>query len=256
MPDTPASPKAARLASPSWLDTRLVLGVLLVLVSVVVGARVLSSADRSYRVYVATHDIAAGVTLEDDDFRAEEVRLDVAQVNRLVPVSADGPPVGRTSVRPLTAGDLVLRSSLEERRNFDLRQFTLNIEPGHAPPDLQDGEQVDVYVTPEEDGGAAPTAPSAAPNLSTTGIRKVLSGIAVESAGGGGDSALGGGSEAVPVVLLLVPRDVLPMVTAVAQGRIDLVRVYGKPAPPLQPTTGGSPAASATPSPGVSPAGR
>ncbi len=253
MPDMPASPKAARLASPSWLDTRLVLGVLLVLVSVVVGARVLSSADRSYRVYVATHDIAAGVTLTGDDFREEEVRLEVAQVNRLVPVTADGPPSGRTSVRPLTAGDLVLRSSLEERRNFDLRQFTLNVEPGHAPPDLRAGEQVDVYVTPEEEGAASSgTGSSPTPSATGTGIRLVLRGIAVESTGSTGDSALSGGADSVPVVLLLVPRDVLPMVTAVAQGRIDLVRVYGKPAPPLQPTTAGSP----SPGPSSTPAGR
>src|SRR5687768_14738118 len=38
----PPSPTARRLALPRWLDTRLVLGVLLVLVSVLVGARVLS----------------------------------------------------------------------------------------------------------------------------------------------------------------------------------------------------------------------
>lgn len=245
MPDTPASPKAARLASPSWLDTRLVLGVLLVLVSVVVGARVLSSADRSYRVYVVAHDLAAGVTLTADDFREESVRLDVRQVDRLVPVTAEGPPTGRTSLVPLAAGDLVLRSSLEERRAFDLRQFTVNIEPGHAPPDLRAGEQVDVYVTPQEDGGG----PSPSPGATGSGVRLVLRGIAVESTGGG-DSALGGGADAVPVVLLLVPRDVLPMVTAVAQGRLDLVRVYGKPAPALTPTTSG------TPSPSASPAGR
>ncbi len=47
MSDAPGSPKAGRLATPGWVDGRLVLGVLLVLVSVVVGARVLSAADRS-----------------------------------------------------------------------------------------------------------------------------------------------------------------------------------------------------------------
>lgn len=50
MTEVPTSPAARRLASPRWLDGRLVLGVLLVLASVLVGARLLSSADRSQQV--------------------------------------------------------------------------------------------------------------------------------------------------------------------------------------------------------------
>src|SRR4051794_35749108 len=41
-----ASPAATRLSLPRWLDARIALGVLLVLLSVVAGARVFASADR------------------------------------------------------------------------------------------------------------------------------------------------------------------------------------------------------------------
>ncbi|MEO6204316.1 MAG: SAF domain-containing protein, partial [Mycobacteriales bacterium] len=73
--DPPASPRASRLAAPGWLDTRLVLGVLLVLASVVVGARVLSSADRSQTVWVLTRDLAPGAELTSDDLTVARVRL-------------------------------------------------------------------------------------------------------------------------------------------------------------------------------------
>ena len=75
MSDAPGSPKAARLGSPSWLDGRLVLGVLLVLVSVLVGAKLLASADTSQQVWVATHDLAPGTVLASGDLQTGRVRL-------------------------------------------------------------------------------------------------------------------------------------------------------------------------------------
>ena len=51
MTDVPGSPAASRLTSPSWRDSRLILGVLLILVSVLVGAKVLSGADVSQQVW-------------------------------------------------------------------------------------------------------------------------------------------------------------------------------------------------------------
>ena len=161
MSDLPASPKAARLASPSWLDTRLVLGVLLVLVSVVVGARVLSSADRSSTVLVAQRDIAVGTTLVAGDLVRERVRLDDGQVDRrLLEADDDDAYVGFVTRRPLDAREFVPLAALRRAGDVDERQFALNVEPGHAPPDLAGGDTVDVYVTPEDDAGGAAPAPT------------------------------------------------------------------------------------------------
>jgi hypothetical protein len=245
VPDTPASPKADRLTVPSWLDTRLVLGILLVLVSVVVGAKVLSSADRSATVFAAVRDLEPGATLHDGDLVAQEVRLDPAQVRRLVPVPADGrPPSGYVALRGITAGDLLLRSALVDERGTDLRQFTLNVEPGHAPPDLRGNQLVDVYVTPEVAGGA-PLATGASPSpgraLSGPGSRLVLAAVAVASAPVAGGFS---GRQDQAVVLNVAPRDVLTLVRAVAEGEVDLVRqLGGRPAPAAVPTAG--PAATA-----------
>lgn len=248
MSDLPASPKAARLASPSWLDTRLVLGVLLVLVSVVVGAQVLSSADRSSAVLVATRDIAVGTTLVPGDLVRERVRLDDRQVDRrLLEADDDDAYAGFVTRRPLDAREFVPLAALRRAGDVDERQFALNVEPGHAPPDLGGGDTVDVYVTPEDDDGGAAPAPTAAPApaLSAPGARLVLAGLTVESARGA-DGGLGGGGEARPVVLNVAPPQVLLLVSAVAEGRIDLVRVRGRrgalataePSPSAAPTEG------------------
>lgn len=229
MSDLPASPKAARLASPSWLDTRLVLGVLLVLVSVVVGAQVLSAADRSSYVLVATRDIAVGTTLAPGDLVREQVRLEDGQVDsRLLEADEDDAYVGFVTRRPLDAREFVPLAALRRAGDVDERQFALNVEPGHAPPDLDGGDSVDVYVTPELDGLPAAVTPTASPSpaLSGSRARLVLQGVTVETAGGDDDSL--GGSESSQVVLNVAPAQVLTLVSAVAEGRIDLVRVRGR----------------------------
>ena len=66
---------ARRLRTPSWLDLRLVLGLVLVLVAVVVGARVVAGADKSTTVWGMAHDVAAGTKLTGGDLRQVRVRL-------------------------------------------------------------------------------------------------------------------------------------------------------------------------------------
>lgn len=229
MSDAPVSPKANRLASPNWLDTRLVLGVLLVLVSVVVGARVLASASSTQTVLVASRDLASGATLGEGDLEPVEVRLDADQTRGLLRAPGGRNTYGGYALRrPVDKGEYVPLTALRLASETEDRQFTLNVDVGHFPPGLRRGDVVDVYVTPATDGSQPQAAPSpaAAPQLSATGSRQVLAGVVVESADLP-EGGLGGGSTSLPVVLNLARTDVLKMVTAVAQGRIDLVRVRG-----------------------------
>lgn len=226
MTDTPASPRASRLATPGWLDGRLVLGVLLVLVSVVVGARVLSAADRSTVVYAVTRDLAAGSVLESGDLRQVRVRLfDSAERY----VAAGAPPLGYVVRRGLGAGELLPREALDSpEQDVDWREVTVPVEVGHLPPGLVDGAQVDVWVTPQAAGAPQPPAaggePPATPDrLQLHGAQLVLQGVTVldVQAEGGAFS----GSTSIPVVLQVRPADVSGLVSAMSLGRIDLVRV-------------------------------
>src|SRR3954469_9247467 len=71
-------PVPRRVSPPRWLDLRLVLGVLLVLGSVLLGARVVSAADATVPVWALATDLAAGSELTAADLVAVDVRLDDA----------------------------------------------------------------------------------------------------------------------------------------------------------------------------------
>lgn len=219
MTDLP-SPRAARLRPPSWLDRRLVLGVLLVLTSVVVGARVLAGADASVPVYAATRDLVAGTALVDGDLRVARVRL-FGNGDRYV--SADGAkPTGYVLLRGVGAAELLPRLSLTaEKTAAPIRLVTLPVRRHHLPPGLRHGEAVDVYLSRGAREAPAP------PTL-------VLSDVAVDSVADRSGSRLGA-TDDTGVVLRVPLASVAAVVAAASAGTIDLVLVPGDahPASPL-----------------------
>src|SRR5690348_16850056 len=110
LPPAPPSPAPRRVATPSWLDLRLVLGVLLVLASVLVGARIVSSARETYARVAVRHDLAVGTVLGADDLELQQVQLPDA--GRNVYLSAVRDALGKKLNRPLAAGELVPASAL------------------------------------------------------------------------------------------------------------------------------------------------
>ena len=243
MPESPASPTARRLVLPGWLDTRLVLGVLLVLLSVLVGARVLAGSDRSQLIWATSRSLAPGSVLTADDLVAVRVRLFDSTALYL---DASRPaPVGYVAARGLGKGELLPDEALRRPEvDVDFRLVTVLVELGHVPPDLASGQKVDVWVSPARDGAApqpvapqpvapqpeAPTPSSGAgPGMDTptavglSGAQVVLSGVTVSA--GPPEAGLRTGGSAVPVVLMVKPQDVAPLLSATTLGRIDLVRV-------------------------------
>src|SRR3954454_3280128 len=149
--EAPPGPTPRRVRPPQWLDLRLVLGLLLVLGSVLLGARVVSAADATVPVWAAAGDLAAGTVLTADDLVAVDVRLDDAASGYL---STTTRPAGRTLSRAVSAGELLPRATLVEPD--DLVQPALPVQAGYVPPSLQRGQLVDVYavVAPAVAGAA------------------------------------------------------------------------------------------------------
>lgn len=210
------SPRAARLRPPSWLDRRLLLGLLLVLTSVVVGARVLAGADTSVPVYAATRDLAAGTALLDSDLRVARVRL-FGNGDRYVS-AAGRKPAGYVLVRPVGRDELLPRLSVTSDASAPaVRLVTLPVRRNHLPPGLGHGQVVDVYLS----RGAK--EPAAAPTL-------VLAGVPVDSVADRG-SRLAAAEES-GVVLRVPLRSVAAVVAAGQSGAIDLVLVPADAPPP------------------------
>ena len=226
--DTPSSPAASRLATPSWLDARLVLGVLLVLVSVVVGARLLASADSSTGVWSVARDLAPGSTLAAGDLERRQVRLTGDDLDRYLTV-ASGSPVGYVLTRGVGRGELLPRAGIDQPQALgSLRDVSVPVEPGHLPDDLAAGQVVDVYLTLDADQVAAATAAEASRAAAEgrpaaavpAGTQRLLTSITVRDRPGR-DAAQG----AVAVVLTVRQVDAQLLVSALQTGGLDLVRV-------------------------------
>jgi hypothetical protein len=223
--EPPVSPRANRLAAPGWLDARLVLGVLLVLVSVVVGARVLASADRSQTVWAAARDLAPGTELTEDDLRRARVRLFGDDTQRYLS-GRGGAPTGYVLRRGVGAGELLPFAALTQPgEDVAYRHVTVPVARGHLPPGLAAGAQVDVYVSPERKAGAS-AATEAAPRLVVRNVTVLLR----PKAGG----FTGGGSNDEAVVLRVRPTEVPLLLAAMSAGRIDLVGVPRQQEAPLR----------------------
>lgn len=211
----PASPAARRLATPSWLDARFVLGLLLVLISVVVGSRVLAGADRSDRVYAVTRNIAAGNALTESDLRVVRVRL---LDNQAGYVSAAGPkPLGYTLDRAVGANELLPRLALRNGDPPDVRLVTVPASAHHYPAALAHGDLVDLYLSAKGTGSAATRTPVL-----------VLSRVAVDAVYGGNSSRLPTAGDA-GIVLRVPASDVARVVAAAQGGALDVVRIPASP---------------------------
>jgi SAF domain len=210
-----SGPTPRRVRPPRWLDLRLVLGVLLVLGSVLLGARVVGAADATVPVWAATGDLAAGTELTAGDLRLVDVRLGDAAASYL---STGTRPEGRTLSRAVRAGELLPRSALDEPA--ELVQLALPVQSGYVPPGLERGQLVDVYAVADPAAGAA-GATGVADGSVTLVVRKAP----VQAISGRSEGVLSTPTTAIQVVVA-VAADEAPEVLAAIAGRPLVVVVH------------------------------
>jgi hypothetical protein len=186
--------------------------VLLVLGSVLLGARVVGAADATVPVWAATGDLASGTELTSDDLVAVDVRLDAAADAYL---STGTRPEGRALARAVRAGELVPRSALEELD--DLVQLALPVQAGYVPPGLERGQLIDVYAVADPAAGA--TAPA------DGSVSLVVRRAPVQAISGRSDGVLSTATTTVQVVVA-VPVAEAPDVLAAIGGRPLVVAVH------------------------------
>lgn len=218
-----AVPTAKRLQKPSWKDSRLVVGVILVIASTTLGARLVASADDRMPYFVAVDNLVAGETVTAASFQ----RVDVALADSLGRyVAADAPvPEGRIMLRDVLAGELVPTAALGAPGDVEVQRVTVTAD-AQSTAGLERGHRVDLYVTPDatrrvtDDGEPRRTS-------------RLLQAVAVVDvrAGDGGF-----GATATTSVQLYVPAEhVRAVIEAVDQdAKITLVPVKGLVTDPLK----------------------
>ena len=195
---------ARRLPTAHLGDARLWLGVALLMVSTVVGARVLSAGQDTVTVWQATRDLAGG-----------SPPIDLAPVE--VPRGLAGDRYARPGDRldgvlrwPVTAGELLPASAVEPRGADPTRRVTVSVDPRHAPPGVLPGDVVDVWSTARDTAAASsgpPTQVMAAVSVAA---------VAPEDIGLSGE---------IGIVLEVPAEQVGALVAAARGGVVDLVAV-------------------------------
>lgn len=103
------SPTPRRISRPSWFDLRLVLGIILVLAAVLIGAKVVSSARHTDKELAVTRDLAAGSTLRASDLQILDAQL---PGKARVYVNDKAKAIGKVLDRPLARGELLPAAAL------------------------------------------------------------------------------------------------------------------------------------------------
>lgn len=154
----PTSPSASRWRRPSWRDPRLAFGVLLVLLSVVVGARLLGQPQAGVKVWAADVDLSPGQTLASSQLRAVVVTFpDQQAADRYLPASSPVP--ARTTLnRAVGAGELLPRSAVSSGEGRGLVEVPLAVGADALPHALTVGSVVDVWVAPAPGQAAGSSA--------------------------------------------------------------------------------------------------
>lgn len=144
--ETSAPPPATRVTRPGWRDPRLWIGVAIVAVSVVAGARLLASSDDSVAVWTAGTDLAAGAELSGADVEARRVRfVEEADLDRYLPAD-EALPGDALLLRGVGAGELLPRAALGDRGDAEVLHLPLAVEPTLVPDSVSTGSVVSVYV--------------------------------------------------------------------------------------------------------------
>lgn len=205
------SPSARRVAAPSWLDFRLILGILLVIASVVVGARVFAGADKSVEVWGMAHDVGSGTYLAAQDVKKVRIRL-YTDPDAYLP-AGERPPVGSVLSIPMKAGQLLPRSATKAVP--DSVVVPLAVNPKQMPPDLTRGSVVNVFTYD--------------PNASSAVVTPVLCGAVVQSLSGSRSGAFGGAaSDTTQITVRLAPSPAAAYIQKLTGRSLYVAEVFGR----------------------------
>lgn len=194
MNDLPA-PTARRLVKPSWKDARLIIGVLLVLLAVVVGAAAFSAADDRVGMWAAKETLTPGQEVDADDFVRVDVQLGDAASDYLA--AGERLPNGAVADRELRAGELVPRTAVIDPTKKRVREVPVRVDPIYLS-NLTVGSRVTVFVpTTQKKDPSAPAAADAEVDYEVLVERATVSSLPKSSGG-----VMGSGSQSSAVVVV------------------------------------------------------
>ena len=199
-----------RLRRPRWKDPRLIVGIILVLASVLMGALLVSRLSATTSVLVAKAPIVPGDTIDSADLVAGEMRL--GDQTGSYAGSLEAVPDGAVATRVVQAGELLPMSAIGQAADVPLRPVVIPVDATVAES-VAPGATVELWHTaPAGEEGTEAKAVLLVPDAV---VRRIDEG-----------SSLGMRSMSVEV---LVPDDSLGAVLEVLSKdeRLDVIGVPG-----------------------------
>ena len=211
----PPRPVATRLQRPSWRDSRLLIGLLLVLAATALGAKAVASADDRMPVFAAATALKPGDRLTADNV----IRIDVALGDGAAEyLSATGAvPPEHFVLREIRRGELVPASAVGGRDQVSVQPVTIRVE-ANSVSSLVAGSVVDVWVSKRDPAATQERYQPAALALRAVSVAWIPT----------DQGAFGVSASTKPVQVLVGTTDVPVLITAMDdQSRITLVPVPG-----------------------------
>lgn len=198
-----------RLRRPRWKDPRLIVGIVLVLASVLMGALLVSRLSETTAVLVARSAIAPGEEFDPADLDVVELRL--GDQDSLYLGTIEAIPEDAVATSAILPGEMVPRSAVGQASDVTLRPVVIPVEETVAES-VTPGAGVELWHTRPGDEDAAGTAELL---VQEAVVRRIDEG-----------SSLGMQSMSVEV---LVPRDDLAAVLEVLarDERLDVIGIPG-----------------------------
>lgn len=190
------------------------IGVLLVLGSTILGARLVAASDDTVQYWALDRTVAPGDPVSADDMVAVRVHLSPAVAGSYIRADEEfaAPLDALQWGERGSSGSLVERSSLLPKATVGRSQLPLSVAAGASPADLARGDLVDVWVGPgpgdESDDEAV----------------RVLEAVRIVETG---DDAASVGGSLAQTVLVDVADTLLEgsVIGTVSSGHVTLVRV-------------------------------
>jgi Flp pilus assembly protein CpaB len=206
-------PHARRVAQPTWLNSRTILGAILFVLAFVAGHRYLQAANTTSPVWVAARDLPQDSVIGPEDLRVAEARFPADLAGTYASASREVEGLILTST--VRSGELIPQTALgQEAADGSDRSITLPVVPEHAVGGaLRTGDRIDVYATFDPGDVRA---------------RTVLLARAVEilDTVSAGSSVLGEGA-IVGVTVAVSQDEAARLAFATRTGELDLVKVLG-----------------------------
>ncbi len=191
-------------------STRLIIAISLFAAALISAVALTALGNQRERYWVAAQSIAPGMKINQEDLASIDVALGANSQRYL---SGNTSPIGAIATRPISEGELLPLSALEDSgQGSGFEQLPLMVRGGDIPGDIQVGEEINIYWVPEPMGVEEVRAP-----LLVKG-NLYLQSIDRKSSNFGND---------LGITVLARSDDVLGLLASTVNGRLVIVRSRG-----------------------------